>query len=147
MFRYSYYMTIEELIDLYPKGAAGVFSWQALLPLLPWSYYNYELVLGHGIEFIALYVASVAVLLWFAVVRGNPEALFVVSALIFFSVYSAITLKYREADIISFLCSMPPSGRHHVCVALEMAEAVPTSCCLGGLPRSRDQYRAFGSFL
>ena len=96
MFRYSYYMTIEELIDLYPKGAEVFFSWQALLPLLPWSYYNYELVLGHGIEYIALYVASVAVLLWFAVVRGNPEALFVVSALIFFSVYSAITLKYQR---------------------------------------------------
>jgi hypothetical protein len=50
------------------------------MPWLPWSYYNYELVLGHGIEYIALYGASAAVLLWFAVVRRNPEALFVVSS-------------------------------------------------------------------
>lgn len=96
MFRYFYHMKIGELIDLYPEGAELFFSWQTLMPWLPWSYYNYELVLGHGIEYIALYGASAAVLLWFAVVRRNSEALFVVSALIFFSVYSAMTLKYQR---------------------------------------------------
>ena len=96
MFRYFYHMKIGELIDLYPEGAELFFSWQTLMPWLPWSYYNYELVLGHGIEYIALYGASAAALLWFAVVRRNSEALFVVSALIFFSVYSAMTLKYQR---------------------------------------------------
>jgi hypothetical protein len=94
MFSYLYRMTGEELIWLYPTGALGFFSWQHLLTWLPRTYYNYELVLGHGIEFIVLYVVSAAVVLWFAVTRRDPAGLFIVVALVLFSLFSSVTLKY-----------------------------------------------------
>ena len=94
MARYLYFYTLEQLLNLYPAAGARVTAWSSIIPW-DWStYYNVQLLKGHGWEFIVLYLLSAAVLLWAVVVRGNRLALFLLLALFSLSAYSSFTMKY-----------------------------------------------------
>jgi hypothetical protein len=116
MFRYVYHLSFPELLELYPKGAQVFLDWHTLYPWIPRSYYSYELLLGHGIEFIWLYVLSAVALCWFAFSCGDRVATFIVLSLAAFSVFSATTMKYSRGGyhLLPVLFAAIGLAIHHV---------------------------------
>ena len=94
MGRYLYYLTPVELVDLYRKTIELLRAWESLPATTSPVYYNVDLMLSHGPEFIALYLASAAAVIWLAVTRRTPELVFLALGLVVFSIAGTVVYKH-----------------------------------------------------
>jgi hypothetical protein len=95
MSRYLITYSIADWIRLYPDG------WGAALPdpiyaITPQAYYNYQLLLPHGIEFIVLYIVSAVGVLCYGLWQREPPALLFGGALLLFSLIGLTMLKFER---------------------------------------------------
>lgn len=94
MTRYLYTYSIADWVRLYPDGWKAFTGWITILLLTPRTYYNYELLLPHGIEFIVLYIVSAVAILLYGLWRREPPALLFSIALLLFALIGLTMQKH-----------------------------------------------------
>jgi hypothetical protein len=95
MGRYFYHLTIPGIADLYAIAMEELRLWAPLMTGPPW-YYNVDLMLGNGVAFIVLYLASAATVLLVAIQRRSGPAIFLVLLFIALSVAGVAAPKYSR---------------------------------------------------
>ena len=95
MIRYLYTYSIADWLRLYPDGWKA-FAGFTILLLTPRAYYNYKLLLSHGIEFIVLYIVSAVAILLYGLWRREPPALLFSIALLVFAIIGLTMPKYNR---------------------------------------------------
>jgi hypothetical protein len=96
MTRYLYTYSIADWIRLYPDGWNAFAGFITILLLTPRTYYNYELLFPHGIEFIVLYILSAVAVLLYGLWRREPPALLFSIALLLFALIGLTMQKYER---------------------------------------------------
>lgn len=95
MGRFLYHLTIPEIAGFYAAAIEEVRIWAPLMGGPRW-YYNIELMSGHGVWFIVLYLASAVAVLLVAIRYRSRPAIFLVLLFVVLSIAGAVAPKYER---------------------------------------------------
>ena len=95
MVRYFHYLSAAGVINYYRDAIAEVMRWSPILVGSPW-YYHIDLMLGHGLPFIFLYLACALAVMVVAVRQRSAGAIFI-TLFVVFSLFGILGQKHSRA--------------------------------------------------